>query len=118
MCFASSVVEAHKKLFIANAGGATTSANSHNNNRSSHSGVNSSNGGNGSGSGGIGCGGAAGHDKRDSLSTSAKGLRSDKHRGSSSASGSGNSLKNAKMSRSKTRIQTEVCGDCGASGEL
>lgn len=82
MCFASSVVEAHKKLFIANAGGDSAAVN----------------------------------EKRDSLG-SIKVLRSDK-RGSLTGSGgsNSNSLKNTKMSRSKTRIQTEVCGDCGASG--
>lgn len=91
MCFASSVVEAHKKLFIANAGGG-------NNNSSCNSAL-------------------ATNDKRDSLS-GVKGIRSDK-RGSLSGSSSSNSnsLKNTKMSRSKTRIQTEVCGDCGASGK-
>ncbi|XP_065367730.1 ARF GTPase-activating protein Git [Calliphora vicina] len=89
MCFASSVVEAHKKLFIANAGGGN---------------INS-----GSGSS------AAANEKRDSLS-GIKGIRNDK-RGSLSGSGgsNSNSLKNSKMSRSKTRIQTEVCGDCGAT---
>lgn len=89
MCFASSVVEAHKKLFIANAGG-----------------------------GNINSGSAASNAKRDSLSGK-KGIRNDKR---SSLTGSGgsnsNSLKNSKMSRSKTRIQTEVCGDCGASGNI
>ncbi|KAM7343301.1 ARF GTPase-activating protein GIT1 [Cochliomyia hominivorax] len=90
MCFASSVVEAHKKLFIANAGGGNSNSAS----------VTSA---------------AAPNEKRDSLS-GIKGIRSDK-RGSLSGSGgsNSNSLKNSKMSRSKTRIQTEVCGDCGAS---
>ncbi|XP_061390674.1 ARF GTPase-activating protein Git-like [Musca vetustissima] len=67
MCFASSVVEAHKKLFIAN----TSSQNTNNPNKSIT--------------------------------------------GRTTASGSNTSLKNIKMSRSKTRIPTEVCGDCGAS---
>ncbi|XP_073813138.1 ARF GTPase-activating protein GIT1 [Musca autumnalis] len=91
MCFASSVVEAHKKLFIAST-------------NNSHPTLTGS----------------------DSQSSSGKGLRSatDKQRNSSfgggsssggAASGSNTSLKNAKMSRSKTRIPTEVCGDCGAS---
>lgn len=81
MCFASSVVESHKKLFIANAGGAAT-------------------------------------DKRDSLSgtaaaaSSSKGFKIDKK-----ILGTTNSLKSNKMSRAKTRIQTEVCGDCGAAGK-
>ncbi|XP_005188401.1 ARF GTPase-activating protein Git [Musca domestica] len=96
MCFASSVVEAHKKLFIANTNNST---NNHHHPTGSES---------------LSGGGVA-----------VKGLRSDKQQRSSSsiggsssaggASGSNASLKNAKMSRSKTRIPTEVCGDCGAS---
>ncbi|XP_059225180.1 ARF GTPase-activating protein Git [Stomoxys calcitrans] len=88
MCFASSVVESHKKLFIANAGGGSD--------RAHHSG--------------------------SSLTEGVKGPRSDKQRSSNIASSGGGgsnssntSLKNTKMSRSKTRIPTEVCGDCGAS---
>lgn len=63
MCFASSIIEAHKKLFI-----------------------------------------APEVEARD--------------RDSATPSTSSRRISASKMSRSKSRLQTEVCGDCGATGEL
>uniref|UniRef100_A0A1A9X3Q2 Arf-GAP domain-containing protein n=1 Tax=Glossina brevipalpis TaxID=37001 RepID=A0A1A9X3Q2_9MUSC len=73
MCFASSVVESHKKLFIANS-----------------------------------VGGGSGHRRNSHISVQTL-HRRDIHTTIT------NSLKNTKMSRNKSRLQTEVCGDCGAT---
>lgn len=87
MCFASSVVSAHNKLFIANATNCNSPSGGQ---RWEKQRSNSISGGAAVGGGGVGVGGS---------------------------NSSHSSLKNVKMSRSKTRIPTEVCGDCGASGK-
>lgn len=92
MCFASSIVESHKKLFITAPAQTQTSSTQ-------------------SLSGSVGKGSAGNLDKK-------KINKNSKTLSTTSSNLSSSTLNSLKMSRSKSRVQTDVCGDCGAAGML